>query len=85
MDHVNLLYLYQKTFNMNEESQNWELVYSADQEYKIVIITDLLAEADIVSHFINKKDNSYNFGFIELFVRPDDVLKAKNIIEKAKL
>ncbi|MBN2745983.1 MAG: hypothetical protein JXR34_04590 [Bacteroidales bacterium] len=70
---------------MNEEPQNWELVYTADQEYKIVIITDLLAEAEIVSHFINKKDHYYNFGNIELYVRPDDVLKAKLIIEKAKL
>lgn len=63
----------------------WELVFRSNQEYKIVIITELLAEAEIISRYINKKDSNYLMGYYELYVNPQDVIKAKHIIEKTEL
>ena len=70
---------------MSEDQKRWEQIYNSDQEYKILIATEILAEQEIVSHYLNKKDSSYMFGFFELYVRPDDVLRAKHLLEKAKL
>jgi hypothetical protein len=70
---------------MSIDPNRWEEIYSTDQEYKIVIATQVLADEEIVSRYINQKDSAYHFGFFVLYVRPDDVIKAKHLIEKAKL
>ena len=61
---------------------DWVPVYSAFKMYKIDIIQALFAEAGIESNTINKRDSNYLFGEIELYVRHDDVIKAKLIISK---
>lgn len=70
---------------IEEEENRWELIYTTDMEYKVMIATELLAENEIVSHFINKQDSNYLLGSFDLFVRPDSVIKAKFIIEKSNL
>ncbi|MGC9342293.1 MAG: hypothetical protein ACP5E3_06310 [Bacteroidales bacterium] len=57
-------------------------VYSSDKVYKIDILKNLLSDHGIVSFSINKKDSLYHFGEIELYVDPDNVLRAKQLISK---
>ena len=58
----------------------WQKVYSTDQEYKAEIVKSVLSEVmDTV--IMNKKDSSYHFGYFEIHVQKEDVLRALQIIE----
>ncbi|MBN1338272.1 MAG: DUF2007 domain-containing protein [Bacteroidales bacterium] len=61
---------------------NWTKVYSSPQGYLIEIVKGLLAENDIEAVSINKKDSSYLFGEIELYVPSQHSLKARQILSK---
>jgi len=64
---------------------DWEIIYSTDQEYKIMIISEILKVNGITSYDINKKDSNYLFGVFELYVRGIDVMKTKLLIEKSEI
>jgi len=66
-------------------NDNWEVVFSTDQEYKIMIAKGILSENGITSYEINKRDSNYLFGLFELNVKGSDVMRAKLIIEKSEL
>ena len=66
-------------------NENWQSIYSTQYEYKAEIIKAVLEENDIKCFVLSKKDSAYLFGEIELYVSPDNVLKAKKIIERDKL
>lgn len=59
---------------------NWVKVYSTNTEYKAEIMKALLEEEDIQAILINKKDSSYHFGEIELYVHHEHIIKANRII-----
>lgn len=61
---------------------SWKKIYGTGNPIHIDILQNLLLEKDIKSVFINKKDSAYLFGEIELYVKQDDVLQARHIIEK---
>ncbi|MFM1875488.1 MAG: putative prokaryotic signal transducing protein [Bacteroidota bacterium] len=42
----------------------------------------LLNESEIKAVIINKQDSSYLFGEAELYVRQDDVIRAKRILDE---
>ena len=65
--------------------KDWVNIYSSTQANDIVIMKAVLADNDIPAIDINKKDSSYLFGEIEVYVNRNDVLKAKQIIIKNKL
>ena len=65
--------------------KDWVNIYSSTQANDIVIMKAVLADNDIPTIDINKKDSSYLFGEIEVYVNRNDVLKAKQIIIKNKL
>lgn len=65
--------------------ENWKIVFTASKMYEIQIIKGLLAENDIESVEISKKDSSFLFGRIELYVHTDNVLRAKQLINKSNL
>lgn len=67
------------------ENENWEVVFSTDKEYKILIAKEILKENGITSYEMNKRDSSYLFGLFELNVKGSDVMRAKLIIEKSEL
>ena len=46
------------------------------------MIRQMLAESGIESLIINKMDSNYLFGDIEIYTLPDNVMKAKLLIEK---
>ena len=59
------------------------MVYSTNQIYLAEIAKQVLADKEIRSIIINKKDSSYNdFGDIELYVNRDFVIKAKALIKE---
>lgn len=64
---------------------NWRKVYSNTMEHKVEIVQALLEDAGIASVVMNKKDSAYLFGEIELYVQADDVIQAKQIINKESL
>jgi len=60
--------------------ENWEKVFTAAKMYEIEIIKGLLADNNIESVEMSKKDSSFLFGSIDLYVHGDDVAKASEII-----
>lgn len=65
--------------------QNWQMVYSSQFDHKVEIVHAILKDMEIDSVIVNKKDSAYLFGEIELYVHPDNVLKAKRIIKTESL
>lgn len=61
---------------------NWVFVYSSNQLYEVQLVKEILEDNEIDTFVLNKQSSSYLIGDIELYTRPDDVLKAKLIIEK---
>lgn len=61
---------------------NWTKIYSSSQSHLIEILKGLLQENDIEAVAINKKDSSYLFGEIELYVPAHKSMKARQIISK---
>jgi hypothetical protein len=61
---------------------NWTLVYSSNKLYEANILKELLDDNDIDAFVLNKQDSAYHFGDVEVYTRPEDVLKAKVLIEK---
>ena len=55
-------------------------IYSVGTLYLAELIRQMLAEHEIPSFIINKKDSVYKFGEIELYVNRDHVIRAKKLI-----
>lgn len=66
-------------------TQNWICIYSAKQVYQVEIVKAVLLDNNINSVIVNKQDSSYHFGEVELHVPPDNVIEAKQIINKYQL
>lgn len=64
------------------EFDNYRLIYKSSQIHLIELMKAKLRADDIHFFILNKQDSSYNsFGEIELYVKADDVVRAKFIIE----
>lgn len=61
---------------------NRVLVYTTNQTYLVEILKQYLADNDIIAFTIDKRDSSYMFGDIEVYVENDDVIRAKLLINK---
>lgn len=57
-------------------------MHTTNKEYLAEMISQLLTDNWIESAIINKKDSNYLFGDIEIYTRPDNVIKAKLLIDK---
>lgn len=51
----------------------------------VSIVRSMLKENDIESIEVNKKDSSYAFGDIEIFVKEEDAIFAKILIQQNNL
>jgi hypothetical protein len=61
---------------------DYRLIFSSTEGHIIQLYTMKLDEERIFSQVINKRDSTYNnFGYIELYVKFDDVIRAKHILE----
>jgi hypothetical protein len=60
----------------------WRKVYTSKQEYRAEIVKAVLAENEIPSVVLNKKETIYQlFGDFEVLVNEEDLLKAINIVQ----
>ncbi len=55
-------------------------IYSVETVYLAELTRQMLADYDIVSFIINKRDSFYKFGEIEIYVNRDNVIRAKKLI-----
>ena len=63
--------------------KDWVIAYESKQEYLAEIARAVLSDNDIESVIINKKDSIYNsFGDIEVYVNRDNLIRAKQILQK---
>jgi len=65
--------------------RNWKRVYFTGQIHRAEIVKSILEDNDIPSVIVDKRDSSYLVGDIELFVRPEDEILSKLIIEQHSL
>ena len=61
---------------------NWVVIYSTAQLYEAEMVKDMMADNDIESVIMNKKDSTYGFGDIEVYVSTNEAFKAKQLILK---
>ena len=61
---------------------DWIRVYSSNKVHIIEILKQVLSDGGIKAMTIDKRDSAYLFGDIELYVKNDDVMKAKVLIDK---
>jgi Zn-dependent membrane protease YugP len=62
--------------------KGWEKIFSSAQPYQAEVAKQVLEENGITAVIINKKDSSYlAFGEAELYVKQDDVIRAKQLIK----
>jgi membrane protease YdiL (CAAX protease family) len=59
----------------------WKRIYSTTLPYQAEIVKGMLEENGIAAVLMNKKDQSYKYGFMELLVHPDNVLAAIRLIQ----
>jgi hypothetical protein len=64
---------------------NWSIVYTCGKLYTAEMLKEYLADNGILSIILNKQDSSYHIGDIEVYTQPEDVMKAKVLIEKFEI
>lgn len=63
--------------------ENWVIVYSSTTPYQVEFFKALLEDHDIPAIVLNKQDSFYKvIGEVELYVKKDNFMKAKQIIDK---
>jgi hypothetical protein len=66
--------------------KGWQRIYYSDKMHLIEIVRAVLADQKIESVMIDRRDSSYvTIGDIDLFVRDEDAIFARLIIEQHKL
>jgi len=59
----------------------WKTVFTTNQQYQAEIVKDVLEDHNLQPVIVNKKDSAYHFGYFEIYVSEDEVLKAMQIIQ----
>lgn len=62
-------------------SDNWVSVYTTGVKHLAEWAKEMLEDNGIIAVVLNKKDSIYLFGEIEVYVKPEDEGKAKELIE----
>ena len=63
--------------------QDKTMIFSTTQEHLAHLFVAKLKSNNIEAIVLNQKDSMYNaFGNYEIYVKPDDIIKAKYIIDK---
>jgi hypothetical protein len=61
---------------------NWIVIYSSAQLYEAEMVRSIMADNEIECVIINKKDSTYGFGEIEVYVPTEEAFKAKQLIRE---
>jgi len=59
---------------------NWIVIYSSAQLYEAEMVRSIMADNEIECVIMNKKDSTYGFGEIEVYVPTEEAFKAKQLI-----
>ena len=70
---------------MGNDEVDFTLIYTSTKPLEIAAAISLLEVQDIPAYKINKKDSSYIFGEIEIYVSADLVDRAKRILTENDL
>ena len=62
----------------------WNNILTSTDYFKIQLLHALLIKNNIPAIIMNKKDSLYLFGDIELYVKKEDILNAKKLIQSQK-
>jgi len=65
--------------------KDWEKIYITGQPHRAEIVLAVLEDHGIEAHLIDKRDSSYLFGDVEVYVRPADVEKSRQLITENEL
>jgi hypothetical protein len=69
----------------DQTEEQWEMIYSSPRLYQVEIMKSVLQDENIPAVIINKQDSAYIvIGEIELYVKSEDILKAKQIINRSQ-
>lgn len=60
--------------------ENWVMAYSTDKLYMAEIAKQVLFENGIQSVIVNKKDSTYLFGYVEVHVKQEHVIRSKHLL-----
>jgi hypothetical protein len=77
----------EKLFIKPEEwtEENWEVVYTSNEEYEINMLKDNLEGAGITATMLSQKDRNFpspgDFSIVKLLVKKEDVQDALNFIQ----
>lgn len=66
----------------------WIKIFSTEAFYKAEIVKGILEQNDIKTFEINKRDSMHTHlsnGEIEIYVEPEDVIRAKHLLSKKVL
>jgi len=61
--------------------RDWALIYSIGKLYQAEMVKSILEDNDIEVVLINKQDSFYLIGDIEVYVKPEEVIRAKFLIK----
>ena len=64
-------------------NSKWQKVYNTDQKYRAEIVRAVLEDQGMHPVVVDKQDNMYqvsSWGTVEIYVAPDNVLRAMKII-----
>lgn len=68
--------------------ENWEVVYTSNQEYDVEMLKDNLDTAGITSTILSQKDRNFpapgDFSLVKLLVKKEDLQDALNFIQTLK-
>ncbi|SNS58107.1 hypothetical protein SAMN05421640_0751 [Ekhidna lutea] len=62
--------------------RDWQSVFKDNREYRALIVKEVLEDLDMQPVIVNKKVSAYGFGNFEIFVAPDQVIRAIKIIKE---
>ena len=62
--------------------KDWIQVYTTNQMFQAELFKQVLEDHKIEAVILNKKDSSYKFGEIEVYVKNDNVMKAKMLAKE---
>ncbi|NBC82815.1 MAG: hypothetical protein GVY19_05480 [Bacteroidetes bacterium] len=67
------------------ERDEWTKIYSTNKLYLAKMAQDLLKAEEIEAVLVDKQDSFYHFGDIEIYVQPENTIRAKFVIKDLEL
>ena len=61
--------------------EGWELVFSSTAEFEATIILELLEKHELHPVILNRRDNEFQIGDVEVYVAPEEKEAALRVIK----